>query len=275
MTELPTSMAPLQPRARGEVCATFDVVGGTTRLVTLRQAGSSRALFPRTPSRTLQMVLTNTSGGVTGGDRFRTDIRVAAGAAVTVTTQAAERAYRAQPGQTGRVDTRLFVGRRSRLSWLPQETLLFDGCDFGRRLSVDLACDSTALVVEPLVFGRAAMGEILAGGGLDDRIELRCDGKPLYLDRVRLSGNLERALQRPAVADGSGASALVLYFAGDAEVRLPQMRALVSPLGGASQLTERLLVARLIAPDSFELRQCLVPLIELLHDDTIPRPWVI
>ena len=69
------------------------------------------------------MVLTNTSGGVTGGDRFRTEISVSDGANVSVTTQAAERAYRAQPGQVGRVDTTLRIGAGCRLNWLPQETV--------------------------------------------------------------------------------------------------------------------------------------------------------
>lgn len=221
------------------------------------------------------MVLTNTSGGVTGGDRFRTDIRVTDGATVSVTTQAAERAYRAQPGQTGRVDTALFIGNQSRLNWLPQETLLFDGCNLARRLSIDVNGDGSVLMVEPLVFGRTAMGETVTQGIFDDQIDLRVEGARAFLDRVQLRRDFQRSLERPAVADGAGAAALLLYFAGDAEARLPFVRELLPPLGGASLLTERLLVARLLAQDSFELRRSLVPLIELLHNDTIPRPWMI
>lgn len=221
------------------------------------------------------MVLTNTSGGVTGGDRFRTDIRATEGATVTVTTQTAERAYRAQPGQTGRIVTTLVVRGQSRLNWLPQETLLFNGCDFARRLTINAELGGSAFVVEPLVFGRTAMGEILTDGALDDQIELWSDGKRIFFDRVRISGDFQQYLDRPAVADGAGSAAFLLYLAEDAEARLSQMREVLSPLGGASLLTERLLVARLLAQDSFELRRSLVPLIELLHDDTIPRPWMI
>ncbi len=42
----------------------------------------------------LDAVIVNTGGGMTGGDRFDLDIKVGAGADVTVTTAAAEKIYR-------------------------------------------------------------------------------------------------------------------------------------------------------------------------------------
>lgn len=268
-------MVAAQPRARGEIRARFDQPLGTPRLAELRQAGSSRALFPRTPSQSLQMVLTNTSGGVTGGDRFRTDVTVCDGARVTLTTQAAERAYRAQPGQIGRVDTTLHVEGKSHVSWLPQETILFDGCAFARRLTVDIAPDASALLVEPLVFGRSAMGEAVRSGHLDDRIEVRSCGESLFLDRTRMTGDLATTLDRPAVAAGARASALILYVGPSAEARLEAVREMLPEAGGASLIRPNLLAARLLAEDAFMLRTSLVPLIEALHEDVIPRPWVL
>ena len=275
MTNQMTPLVPTQPRARGEVRASFGCTDGATRLATLRQAGSSRALFPRTPSRALQMVLTNTSGGVTGGDRFKTDISVVEGAHVSVTTQAAERAYRAQPGQIGRVDTTLRIAGSSRLNWLPQETILFDGCAFSRRLTVDLKPDATALLVEPIVFGRSAMGETITRGMLDDRIEVRMSGDIVFLDRTRLDGDVAGVLRRSAVAAGACAAALVLFVSPKAEAVLPLLREMLPDTGGASLLGSEILVARLLAADAFTLRRSLVPILELLHEDVIPRPWTI
>jgi len=221
------------------------------------------------------MVVTNTSGGVTGGDRFRTDISVEAGGHVSVTTQAAERAYRAQPGQVGRVHTSLRVGAAGRLSWLPQETILFDGCAFARRLTLDVEPGGSALLVEPLVFGRSAMGESVTCGALDDRIEITFGGKPVFLDRTTLTGDIAAALDRPAVAAGARASALVGLVSPRAEVMLPLVRDMLPASGGASLVRADLMVVRLLALDAFVLRRTLVPLIELLHDDVIPRPWMI
>lgn len=275
LTKQLTTMLVSQPRARGEVRAVFDCAHGTARLSELRHSGSARALFPRTPSRALQMVLTNTSGGVTGGDRFRYDISTTGGAAVSVTTQAAERAYRAQPNQTGRIETTLQVCAGSRLSWLPQETILFEGCRFARRLSLDVEEGGAALLVEPLVFGRSAMGETIRAGALDDRIEIRSSGRLMFLDRTCLTGDISAALDRPAVADGAGASALIVLVGPTAEYHLPQIQAKLSGTEGASLLDPNLLVVRLLAEDAFTLRRSLVPLIEMLHEDVIPRPWMI
>ena len=61
-----------------------------------------KALFPRPRGPALDAVLLNTGGGITGGDRF--DVAATAGAdtRLTITTQAAERAYKAQPEEIGR-----------------------------------------------------------------------------------------------------------------------------------------------------------------------------
>lgn len=275
MTEQPQSMLAAQPRARGEVRAEFDTGTHGARLAALRQAGSSRALFPRGPSTNLQMVLTNTSGGVTGGDRFRTGISVTGGAAVAVTTQAAERAYRAQPGETGRVDTKLGVGRSSRLHWLPQETILYKGCGFSRRLTLDIACDGQALLVEPVVFGRTAMGEVMAEGRFEDRVEIRRDNQTVFVDRTRLAGDIAMTLKRPGVADGAAAMAFIAFVSPGAAAALERVRKTMPETAGASLVRDDVLVARILAKDGFLLRKSLLPVIETLHGDKIPRPWMI
>lgn len=275
MTELPNSFATLQPRAKGEVRARFDVRSGTTRLAGLRQSGSMRALFPRTQSATPQLVLTNTSGGVTGGDRFKTGVEVADGAQVTITTQTAERAYKAQPGETGRIVTTLTVGSDSRINWVPQETILFDGCAFQRRLTLDIAPGGSALLVEPLIFGRSAMGERLTRGLFDDRIEIRSGADLKFLDRTRLDGNIAATLDRPAMTQGGLAAALVVFVHPAAETRLDPVRHLLPETAGASLIDSDLLVARLVAEDAFMLRKTLMPLIAGLLDDTLPRPWIL
>ncbi|TNF59797.1 MAG: hypothetical protein EP307_09645, partial [Rhodobacteraceae bacterium] len=126
-----------QPRAAGEVRLSSKRLGARSVIDGLRQAGSLKALFPRTGEDALTGVLLNTAGGITGGDRFDAGLQAGAGTALTVTTQAAERAYRAQPGTTGRVTNRLAAGPGARLDWLPQETILFDGAALTRRTGIE------------------------------------------------------------------------------------------------------------------------------------------
>ncbi|MGC9417419.1 MAG: urease accessory protein UreD [Rhodovulum sp.] len=250
------------------------VAGARSALSGLRQSGAFKALFPRPRGAAVEAVLVNTAGGITGGDRFDTRIEAQAGSHLSVTTQAAERAYRAQPGERGRVGNRLAVGPGARLDWLPQETILYEGSALERTLAVDLAADAQLLMVEPVVFGRAAMGEVLHDALFRDRIEIRREGVPLYLDALRLEGDIAAHVVRPAVAGGAGAMASLVLVSPAAEAHLAPVRALMPATGGASLLRDDVLVLRLLAPDSFALRRALVPALMRLTDNALPRSWM-
>ncbi|TCO72010.1 urease accessory protein UreD [Rhodovulum euryhalinum] len=243
-------------------------------LADLRQSGAFKALFPRPRDGAVDAILVNTAGGITGGDRFEAQVEARAGSHLRVTTQAAERAYRAQPGERGRVRNRLAVGPGARLDWLPQETILFEGSALERTLMADLAADARLLLVEPLVFGRAAMGEVVHDALFRDRIEIRREGVPLYLDALRLHGDVAADLARPAVAGGAGAMASLVFADPGAEAHLGPLRALMPATGGASLLRKDVLVMRLLAPDSFALRRVLVPVLMRLTGNSLPRSWM-
>ncbi|MDF1717817.1 MAG: urease accessory protein UreD, partial [Antarcticimicrobium sp.] len=191
-------------------------------------------MFPRQRGAALEAILINTAGGITGGDRFSAALEVGANAHLAVTTQAAERAYRAQPGEIAQVRTRAQVAAGARLDWLPQETILFNAAALHRKLRIDLDGDARLLLLEPLVFGRAAMGETLTGIHFRDRIEITRQGAPLYIDALAFSGDAAAHLARPGVAAGAGAMASLVFVAPEAEAHLDALRALMPATGGVS-----------------------------------------
>jgi len=136
---------PVQPRAKGEVSVHVKPTAEGTGLRNLRQAGSFRAVFPRTHQVGLEAVVVNTAGGVTGGDSFQLEALVEPDCTLTLTTQAAERAYRAQATEVGQIRNRLVVQGTGRLNWLPQETILFEGCAVDRSLSIEMDPQATLL----------------------------------------------------------------------------------------------------------------------------------
>lgn len=250
-------------------------VHGRSVIDQLRQAGSFKCLFPRGNNLHLDAVLLNTAGGVTGGDQFRFSGAVAAETALTVTTQACERAYKAQPRQTGRIRNAVTVSAGGRLNWLPQETILFDGSALDRRLVVDLEPGASALLVEPLVLGRPAMGETLTDVNLRDRIEIRRDGRPIFLDAMAFTGDLRAHMARPNIANGAGAMALIVLVSPTAEAHLTPIRDLLPETAGASLIQSDLLAVRILASDSHSLRRSLLPLLRRLNNDTLPRCWML
>lgn len=267
--------APVVPRAIGTVRVAAKRSGERTVLDRLYQKGSAKALLPRTFETGLTAVLLNTSGGVTGGDRFAYAADAQAGTHLTLTTQAAERAYRALPGHTGQIETRLTAHQGARLDWLPQETILFDGAALNRRFDVDLAADATLLAVESFILGRAAMGETVHDLRLSDQWRVRRDSTLVYADALRMHGDADAIARRAGTLGGHRAFATILFTGPDADRHLAPLRSRIGATGGASLIRDGVLAARLTAADGFHLRKALIPALEHLRGTPLPRPWSI
>ncbi len=240
-----------------------------------RQSASYRCLFPRTTTPSLDAVLLNTAGGVTGGDAFWFSGKVSEGTTLTLTTQACERAYKAQPKEWGQINNLLTVEAGARLNWLPQETILFNGSALERRLRIAMAPDAEVLMVEPLIFGRAAMGETLNSIRLRDRIEIQRGRSPVFLDAMRFAGNWHSHLSRQHIANGAGAMALIVFVSDTAAGHLDSVREMLPEDSGASLIQDNLLAIRVLADSGLVLRSTLIPVLRKLNKGTLPRCWML
>jgi urease accessory protein len=258
-------------RARGTLDLATKARGETSAIDRLRTSGCVKALFPRRAVG-VEAIVINTSGGLTGGDQVSVAAKAGTGSHLTLTTQGAERVYRAA-WDVARVDTRLKAEPGATVHWLPQELILFEGGRLRRRLHADLAADAELLLVEPVILGRSAMGERLRDVVFSDRIEIWREGVPLYLDALHLSGDVEAQMARAALAGGAGAMVSLIYVAADAQSHLAALRGLLPDTGGVSLVRPDVLVLRLLAPDSLELRRSLLPILDRLSRDTLPISW--
>ncbi len=239
----------------------------------LRQVGCLKARFPRPDDpRWINVVTLNTSGGIAGGDALDSRFTVGAGARATIASQAAERYYRALPATpASNVATRIAVAEGGAAEWLPQETILFDRCAVRRRLHIELADDAWFLGVESLVFGRAAMGEVVEHASLRDVYEVRRGGRLLLHDAIRLEGEVAATLRRPAIADGARAVATLVYVASDAETMLDPLRG----LGIGASAWDGMLIARMLATDGATLRGGMIDALRVLRGGRpLPRVWL-
>ncbi len=234
-------------------------------------SGCLKVLFSRGMDR-VDAILINSSGGLTSGDRISFDTDVQQGATLAVTTQAAERAYRSANG-VARVQTKLVVGTDADMLWLPQELILFDGAALERSLQCDLAAGARLVLVEPVIFGRAKMGEELSQLWFKDRIEINRVGAPLYRDSTHLSGDIPPLLQGAATARGAGAMASLVYVRPDAAAQQARLVPDLPATAGASLLADDVMVLRLLAEDGFELRRSLLPILDRLTGNTLPTSW--
>jgi len=268
----PRDAPPLQ-RARGAARIEAKAAEGATRLARLYQDGCGKIRLPTdAAARDLEAVMINTSGGLTGGDRMAWAARAGPGAALTLTTQACEKVYRARDGQA-EVEVSLDVGVGARVDWLPQETILFDGAALARTLTADLAADARLLVVEAVVLGRTAMGETVRRGLLRDRWRIRREGRLAFADGLRFEGPIAQVAALAPTLGGGKAFASLLLVADDAARFLTPLRDAIGRNGGASAF-EGKLFARIVADDGLALRRVLLPAIAALRDGApVPRVW--
>ena len=260
------------PRALGSLMLTSKRRGAMTVIDQFRHQGSLKALFPKVRGAALDAVFLNTSGGLTGGDRMSITATAGAGAHLRLSSQAAERAYRATGSTMAHVDVTLWAEAGARIDWVPQETILFEGAGLRRKLTVDLAVDARALLVEPLVFGRTEMGEVVRNLAFSDRWHISRAGQLVFADAIRLVGSeIDAVLSSSAITGGMLSVTTILLAAPDAAAHAAHLQ--LSGQSGVSVLSDDLALVRLIAKDGFDMRRQMVPVIGALSGAPIPRVW--
>ena len=261
-------------RARGAVKFDVRLQDGVTRRGVLHESGSLRVRFPSPEDSGLSGVFVNTAGGIAGGDRFDIDISAGEGARLTLTTAAAEKVYRAA-GPAAALNIALRAEAGAHLSWLPQETILFDRARISRRIDIDLAEDASLLLCEIVVFGRAAMGERMLHGEFVDRWRLRRGGKLVFAETIRLDGDIGEKLLQPAVAKGGVAIGTALIVPGD-EAVVERIREAADTFGGEVGISawNGFAMARFCAQDAARLRADMMTVLGRASSVPLPRLWL-
>lgn len=259
-------------RVDAAAAVSFKHDGLKTRLDRLYQQGSAKIRFPKHHAGAMEAVLINTAGGLTGGDRLSWDIGLARGCDVAITTQACEKSYKSSSGNAA-VQTSIKLGADSKLHWLPQETILYDGSSLSRRFDVEIGAGAELLALECLVFGREAMGEQIDALFFHDRWRIRRQGKLVFADDLHAEGV-------PGSLAGMGRNRAVasLLFVGPQDnehlTAIVQRLRKACPSGSAGfSAFDGKITGRVLARSSYELRQAIIPVLNCLRGESLPRVW--
>lgn len=282
---LPPRPVDALPRAEGRLDISFARRGAATVLGGLYQQGSAKARLPKVHGGAPpEAVFINLAGGITGGDRFHQHATFGEGSHAVITSQAAEKIYRASAGAAPAiVQNTLNVAADAVAEWLPQETIIFNGAKLRRRLHADLVDSARLMACEAMVFGRTAMGETVLTGSFRDDWRIAVDGTLVFADALCLEGAIQDQLDRPAVARGGRALASLLYVGADAEAMLAPARQALDKHADEGQRAAvsrmgPVLLARFIAADLVRLKPMLAAGIEAVRDAAglpggLPKLW--
>ena len=252
-----------------------------TRIEDVFERSPIRIMFPRTEHRAVQeAVLINTAGGIAGGDQLECSVAALPGASIAVTSQAAEKVYRALY-EPARVATRLKAQESAKLAWLPQETIVFNWARLHRTTEIELFSGAELLALEWLVLGRAAHGEVVVGGSITDSWRVKIDGRLTWADSFRITDKIFPHLKRKALLSTCSAIATLIYFGPYLEKRLDFLREIIPTLGcnGAVTLVSGLIVVRFAAEESSDLKVVLRRFLEQFGPELgsglfqVPKMW--
>jgi urease accessory protein len=248
---------------------------GGTRILEVFQRSPIRVIFPRIGSVVVKEgVLINTAGGVAGGDRLECSVTLLPDASITVTTQAAEKVYRAL-NEPARVVTKLKVCGSAKLAWLPQETIVFNAARLSREIDIDLSSGAELLALEWLVFGRAAHNEQMVGGHISDRWRVKRDGQLIWADTFRATDETFPHLQRKALLSNRKAIATLIYFGPDLDTQLELVRGIALSLecDCAATSVSGLIIVRFAANVSSDLGRALRIFLHRFGRELGPGPF--
>lgn len=257
-------------RARGTIRTTFR----NRALDRLFQSGSAKALLPRSYGPSEEVVLVNTAGGITGGDLFNYECGAHA-SDVTVTTQAAERAYRSSADELASLTVKLTAQKGAKLHWLPQETILFDNSRLARSIDVHMDQSSECLLLESLVFGRHAMGETLTQCHFTDRWRIHRDGRLVHAEALRLDRDLDHCLAHGAGANGAQMMAVAIYVGPRAGPIHNDMKTALDHVASRAAVStwNDKVVMRLLAQDTMTGKRDLTQFLTTMGGVQVPRVW--
>jgi urease accessory protein len=252
-----------------------------TRIVDVFQRAPIRIMFPRTAGGAVEeAVLINTAGGIAGGDRLETGVTALANSSIAVTSQAAEKVYRAL-NEPARITTRLRAYEVAKLAWLPQETIVFNRGRLCRETDIELSSTAELLALEWLVLGRTAHGEDMVGGHITDSWRVKKDDRLIWADSFRITDEIFAHLHRKALLSNCRAVGTLIYSGPDTDARLDFLRDVVRSLECQCAATSvgGLIIVRFAARTLYDLRVALQNFLEQFSRELgggpfrVPKMW--
>jgi urease accessory protein len=262
-------------RARGAARVVLGASPNGTRIMDMYQQFPTRVMFPKIGNGAVEeAVIINSSGGIAGGDRLDIEVIALDSASLAVTSQAAEKIYRALD-RPARIATRLRAHKAAKLAWLPQETIVFDRARIRRQTEIDLCSGAELIALEWLVLGRTAHGEKVVSGHIADTWRVRRDGRLIWADGFYVADEGFAQLHRKALLSNCRAIGTLIYFGPALDARLRLLRDISLSLECLCAATSvgALIIVRLAAVAGVALKRGLRSLLEKFGQELGPGPF--
>ncbi len=263
-------------RCLGYIRASIDKYDGDANYIKeLREQGNLKARLIKNYDLKDELIIINTAGGLTSGDLNINSIKISENVNLSITSQSMEKIYFCK-NLPALSYTNLSIGANSFVSWMPLETIFFNGGNLRRRVNIDLTKGSNFLGVDSIIFGRKAMGETVKKGSLDDAWQIHHNDKLLYSDFNRIKGNINKKLSNNIIMKGNNILCNIVYFG--KKIKFYKRKILnyttsTNYIVGVS-IVNGILLMKILAKDIKEIRFFLYNLLKIFDNKfNLPKIW--
>ena len=240
-----------------------------------REQGNLKARLIKNYDINDELIIINTAGGLTSGDVNINSIKVADNTKINITTQSMEKVYKSN-NISANIYTNITVGSNAYVSWLPLETIFFNGGKLRRRINIDLAKNGNFLGIETIIFGRKCMGEVVKKGNLDDAWQIFQNNKLLYSDFNRINGNIDNKLINSLIMDGNNIFCNMVFVGKKIKIYKSKILNYISStkyLAGVS-IVNGILLLKVLVKDITEIRVIIENIINIFDKNfNLPKLW--
>lgn len=217
-------------------------------------------------------------GGVAGGDQLTINVAAEANAHALITTPASNKFYRSANDESS-VRQSIDVGSNAIIEWLPQDSILFSGCQVETHTRVNLDQQAKFIGWDIICLGRPASNESFAEGHCKQKFELYRNDRLLHIETAKLTGGGEILNASWGLANYTVFGLMLISNADKDMLELARACDQDAPCLSAATLKGELLLVRCLGHQGMEVRQYFTRVWSairpglLKREASIPRVW--
>ena len=239
----------------------------------LFQSGSSKVLLPNSYNKNKELVLINTTGGITCNDSLKIKINLE-NSKTSISTQAAEKIY-AGIGEPAKVDIDIIL-KDTNLNWLPKELILFNNSKLKRRININIDNNSNFIFCETSILGRKAMSEKIQNMFFSDIWKITQNSNLKHLEAININGKTNGVLNNKFTLNNHSSFSTILIFGKIVEEIQNNIRKTIDNVKDIFcelSIWDEKIVIRSIANDNYDLKKTLNYILKSIINDKLPKNW--
>ena len=239
----------------------------------LFQSGSSKVLLPNSYNENKELVLINTTGGITCNDTVRSNI-IIENSEASISSQAAEKIY-AGIGDPAEIDIDITL-KNSNLNWFPKELILFNNSKLKRRININLDNSSNLIFCETSILGRKAMLEKIENIFFSDIWKINLESQLKHVESINMNGNTKNIIMNKFAFNNNTSFSTILIFGKIVEKLENDLKKIIDKIDNIFceiSVWDNKIVIRSMSNDNYDLKKKLNYIFENIINDKLPKNW--